>query len=460
MRPGSLRFRLLASAVISIGVALFASAFGLHALFGHHVERQLETQLETFIAELVGHIEPDQQGGFRLTQPLSDPRFGQPHSGLYWQIQEDERRELLRSRSLWDTVLALPPDELDLGIVHQHALPGPDGQALLVREQQVIMFPETAPRRLRVAVAIDRTDLLQARDAFSRDMLPYLMLLGTALLLATWWQIRTGLAPLQHIREGVFAVHVGKAQRLTGSCPEEVRPLIGEINKLLDSRDKAIADARAWTADLAHGLKTPLAALGADAQRLRDQGFAGMADDLDALAQSMRQRVDRELIRARLRTEQAGPPKSADLKKVLDGLVNTLRRTPDGQSVQWRIDVPDHQRVGLSPADATELLGNLLDNAVKWSRSQVSVHSTTAGHCHILIEDDGPGVAPEQLALLGQRGVRLDEQVAGNGLGLAIARDIVDAYGGELRLNPAPLGGLQVELALPAAQGKAGIPPG
>jgi signal transduction histidine kinase len=448
VKPGSLRFRLLASAVVSVAGALVLSAVGLQALFGHHVERQLEVQLETFIGELIGHIEPDPQGGFRLTQPLSDPRFGQPHSGLYWQIQEDAHRQLLRSRSLWDTVLPLPEDELALGVVHQHALPGPDAQSLLVREQQVVMFPESAPRRLRVAVALDRTDLLQARDAFSRDMLPYLLLLGGALLIATGWQIRTGLAPLQHIREGVFAVHSGKAQRLSGSCPEEVQPLIGEINKLLDSRDRAVEDARAWTADLAHGLKTPLAALGADAQRLREKGFAGMADDLDALAQSMRQRVDRELIRARLRTEQTGVPKRADLNKVVRGLVNTLQRTPEGEHIAWDISIPGNARVWISPADATELLGNLLDNAVKWAGSRVSI-STRSGS-GITIEDDGPGVVPEKLKALGQRGLRLDEQVAGNGLGLAIARDIVDAYQGELMFSRSKMGGLQVDVLLPS----------
>lgn len=449
MNPGSLRFRLLASAVVSIGVALAASAFGLQALFGHHVERQLEAQLETFIAELIGHIEPAEQGGIVLTEALSDPRFDQPHSGLYWQVQEDARHELLRSRSLWDTMLQLPKDELALGIVHQHALPGPDGQSLLVREQQVIMFPQTAPRRLRVAVAIDRSDLLDARQAFSRDMLPYLLLLGSALLIATWLQIRTGLAPLQHIRKGVYAVHSGTAQRLAGSCPEEVQPLISEINKLLDSRDKAIDDARAWTADLAHGLKTPLAALGADAQRLRRSGFDDLANDLESLAQSMRQRVDRELIRARLRSEQAGPPKLADLELVVTGLVKTLKRTPAGEHLEWRVSIPRGEKLPISPSDLTELLGNLLDNAAKWSRSVVCID---AGLGRVTIEDDGPGVAEEQLKALGQRGVRLDEQVAGSGLGLAIARDIVDAYGWELILGRSPLGGLQVDLRLPVGQ--------
>lgn len=448
MKTGSLRFRLLVSAFVSISVALVVSGIGLQALFGHHVERQLDAQLETFIGELIGRIEPTGDGGIRLIQGLSDPRFEQPHSGLYWQIQEDAHHERLRSRSLWDTVLPLPEDELALGVVHQHSLTGPGGQSLLVREQQVLAFPETAPRRLRIAVGIDRGDVLEAREAFSRDMFPYLLLLGGVLLVATWLQILTGLSPLQHIRRGVLSVHSGEARRLSTGFPEEVQPLIGEINKLLDSRDKAIEDARAWTADLAHGLKTPLAALGADAQRLRSRGFDDMADDLDALAQSMRQRVDRELIRARLRSGASGPPQSADLNKVIKGLVNTIKRTPSGERIEWQVSVPAVARVDMPPSDLTELLGNLLDNAAKWCSSRVSVDVQFGERCEITLQEDGPGVAPEQLQVLGQRGVRLDEQVEGTGLGLAIARDIVDTYQGELLLGPSDLGGLKVTLFL------------
>lgn len=449
MKTGSLRFRLLVSAFVSISAALAASGFGLQALFGHHVERQLDVQLESFLGELIGRIEPSEQGDIRLTQGLSDPRFEQPHSGLYWQIQEDTHHELLRSRSLWDTLLRLPEDQLELGVVHRHSLAGPGGQSLLVREQQVLAFPETSPRRLRVAVAIDRSDLLKAREAFSRDMFPYLFLLGIALLIATWLQILTGLSPLQHIRRGVLAVQSGEVKRLATDFPAEVQPLIGEINNLLDSRDKAIEDARAWTADLAHGLKTPLAALGADAQRLRSQGFEDMADDLDALAQSMRQRVDRELIRARLRSRVSGPPQSADPKQLVEGLINTIRRIPEAKGVDWQVAIPTDARVAIPPPDLTELLGNLLDNAAKWSRERVRVCAEFGDRCRIRIEDDGPGVPSEQLLALGQRGVRLDQQVSGTGLGLAIARDIIEAYQGELLLGRSDLGGLKVELFLP-----------
>lgn len=445
----SLRFRLLAAAVVSITVALFLSGEGLIALFSKHVERQLDVQLEAYISELIGRVEPDGQGGIKLSKELTDPRFAQPLSGLYWQIQDDDHLELIRSRSLWDDMLSLPKDHLTLGVVHRHELPGPDGQSLLVREQQIIAFPETDKRRLRIAVAIDRSDLLQARAEFSRDLLPYLGLLGIALMIATWLQVRTGLSPLHHIRQSLLAVNSGRTVRLQGRFPDEVQPLVDEINQLLSARDRTVEDARAWTADLAHGLKTPLSALSTDAQQLRARGEQEIAANLEELALRMRQRVDRELIRARLRSEVGVRPQQADLAKVVDALVRTLQRAPSGEKIDWRVDIPSQARVALSAADLTELLGNLLDNAAKWARSTVAIRAAKNERWQVVIEDDGHGVPGPQRQHLGRRGLRLDEQVAGTGLGLAIVRDIVSAYHGSIDFRKAQLGGLAVVVEIP-----------
>jgi len=452
MRLRSLRVRLLVAATISISAALVVAGFGLTALFEHHVERRLDLQLETYLSELIGRIEPNDSGGIELTRELGDPRFDQPLSGLYWQIQDDAQRALIRSRSLWDGMLVLPDDQLSLGVVHRHDLPGPGEQSLLVREQQVIVLPQTEARRLRIAVAVDRSDLIAARDEFSQDMLPYLLLLAVALLLATWLQVRMGLSPLDDIRRGVLSIRSGNTRRLGENYPDEVQPLVDEINELLDAGDRVVEDARAWTADLAHGLKTPLTALSADAQRLRAKGEAGMADDLEQLVQSMRRRVDRELIRARLRSEATSRVKNSDLPKILRGVVATLKRTPAGELLNWEIEATEPAQVRLPPDDLAELLGNLLDNAGKWASTRVRVGICWHDGWRLVIEDDGPGVAEEQRAKLGQRGMRLDEQTAGTGLGLAIARDITAAYDSHLVFGLSSLGGLAIQLDLPAVE--------
>lgn len=455
MRIHSLRFRLLAAAAVSVSLALIAAAFGLVLLFEHHVERRLDHELETDLRQLIARIELDADGRIHISSELSDPRFEEPISGWYWQIQDDKRLMLLRSRSLWDAKLDLPKDQLDLGVVHRHVLVGPVDQSLMVREQQVIMHPQAEARRLRVAVAMDRSELLTARQAFSADMLPYLALLALALMGATWVYVRMGLSPLDHVRQGVLAISSGDAQRLTDEFPDEVMPLVDEINELLMARDDAVERARAWTADLAHGLKTPLTALGADAQQLRNTGHTDMAENLDQLAQSMRRRVDRELIRARLRTAGVLVPRHTDMVAAAKGVIATLVRTPLGSRLSWHTELPESLEVGMARDDLTELLGNLMDNASKWARDQVWISVEQDDGVSIVIEDDGPGVPDSELTSLVKRGVRLDEQTAGSGLGLAIARDILDAYDGQLSFSRSKLGGLAVSVQL---KGEARLP--
>jgi signal transduction histidine kinase len=245
-------------------------------------------------------------------------------------------------------------------------------------------------------------------------------------------------------------VRAGVHPHLERVYPEEVMPLVDELNGLLDSQEQTVERARAWTADLAHGLKTPLTVLTAEAQRLRDEGSEEIADRLESLAESMRRRVDRELIRARLRSGVQSHPGPSDCGEIIHGIVRTLQRIPGGEHLQWQLEVPERVMVSISPEDLAELLGNLLENASKWATQKVKVSLLMGQQVQIRIEDDGPGVPSAQFDSLGQRGMRLDQQKQGTGLGLAIALDISQAYDGQIGFEPSSLGGLAVMVSLPS----------
>jgi signal transduction histidine kinase len=322
---------------------------------------------------------------------------------------------------------------------------------LLVRERGILLDGGDGSQRvLRLLSAIDRVELTAARAAFAADILPYLIVIALLLGVATWVQIRAGLAPLEAVRRGVNAIRSGAEGRLSGDFPDEVMPLVSEVNALLAAREQAVERARAWTADLAHGLKTPLSALGADAERLRARGDAVLAADLEQLAETMRRRVDRELVRARVSSGAQTHQARADVSEALRRVLNTLQRTPDGMRIEWTVDAPAAAVAALMPDDLLELIGNLLENASKWARQRVRIRVETGARIIIRIADDGPGVAAEQLPRLCERGVRLDQRKQGSGLGLAIARDVVDAYGGSLDFANSEEGGLAVLLRLPA----------
>lgn len=455
MRRHSLSVRFAVAAILSTTLALLVAGLALPILFERHVERrigaELKAQLDRIVAALV--VAPD--GQVQVEPRPSDPRFRTPLSGYYWQVDDGARAAqtgegLLRSRSLWDASLQLPNDPLVPGVVHAHWIAGPAGQQLMVRERSVRIEAADGSRMLRVMVALDRSELVQARRSFTAEMLPYLALIAAVLGLAAVVQVRIVLAPLEGIRRGVAAIRSGHAKRLQDSkLPDEVQPLATELNALLEARERSIERARAWTADLAHGLKTPLSALAVGAQDLREQGQPALADELEQLAQSMRRRVDRELVRARLRSGRITAQVSADAVVAAQGLLRALQRAPDVEHLQWELDVPPTAKVAMSTDDLMELLGNLLENAAKWARSRVWIRIEAGDWVRISVTDDGPGVPESQLDRLGERGLRLDESKAGSGLGLAIVRDVVSAYGASLTLRSSPGAGLSVEVSLP-----------
>jgi len=452
MRRHSLRLRLLFAAVVSIAVALIAAGFAWVQLFERHVERRLGVELDTHLQQLAAGIQFDSQNRPALKLVPADPRFGQPYSGLYWQV-EDENGIVMRSRSLWDAALALPADPLELGVLHEHEIDGPNAARLLVRERRLLYTAPGGKRTLRLAVALDRRELDRLTTDFASDLTPSLAILAAVLILAAWLQVSVGLRPLEAVRRSLNDVRSARGRRLEGDYPEEVMPLVGEVNELLEAQEQTIARARAHAADLAHGLKTPLTVLAADAQRLRDKGEGEIAAELEDLADIMRRHVDRELARVRIGVRKGTGQSGADVRAMAEPIVRTLQRTPRGGTLHWTVDIANAPKAAIDTEDMAELLGNLLDNACKWARGAVWLQVAADSFVRIVIEDDGPGVPSQNLAELGQRGLRLDRRVQGTGQGLAIVSEIVEAYGGELIIGRSERGGLRVEVRLPRLPG-------
>ena len=445
----SLRLRLAVAAALSIVMALVIAGFGLAAIFERHVIRRVEAELETHLRQLAAEIAIAPDGTLLVQRQPSDPRFESPLSGFYWQAELEGGQAALRSRSLWDHALELPARKAAPGIVESHVVPGP-GATTLMAATRTIAYPRDNDRSLvRLAVAIDRADIVQARRDFVDDVSVSLLLLSVVLIIASWMQIAIGLQPLEAMRQNVNRVRSGHDARLGVEEPTEVMPLVAEVNSLLDAQDKAIEQARQRAADLAHGLKTPLQVLTMDAERLRAKGEGEMASEIEELAAGMRRHVGRELSRARLHPSGKAVPHRTGLADAVERLVRVLARGPRGPHLRFEVDIADDAMVAMSPSDLIELVGNILDNAVKWAESLVQVRARLGTEVQLSIEDDGQGVSPDLLDKLGRRGVRLDQSVEGTGLGLAIACDIVDAYGARITFGNRTPKGFSVTIAFP-----------
>ncbi|HEM46665.1 MAG TPA: HAMP domain-containing histidine kinase [Alphaproteobacteria bacterium] len=224
------------------------------------------------------------------------------------------------------------------------------------------------------------------------------------------------------------------------------------MNDLLDAQDEAIERARNRAADLAHGLRTPLTVLVSDAGKLRSRGEREIADELEDLARSMQRHVDHELARVRVAGEGLYGRVGADLAEAVRGVLATLRRTPRGEALEWELEVPDECPVAIDAHDLSEVVGNILENAAKWGRQTVRVEvARRDGAVTMQVADDGPGVPEARIDTLGMRGVRLDEQTPGTGMGLAIVREILAAYGAGVSFRNRAAGGLEVAVTMRAA---------
>jgi signal transduction histidine kinase len=448
MRMGSLRLRLVAGGIVAILVALTVAGAALILLFERHVTRTLADDLDVYLNQLVAGIDIDTNGDLVVAPPPADPRFANPLSGLYWQATDD-RRHSLRSRSLWDTTLKPPVDEPSSGEIHHHEVPGPANSHVLIAERRVWLTASDRRVPVRVVVAVDLARVSNAATAFGRDLAMALALLGLVLAIATSVQVGLGLRPLDALRRGVAEIRSGQSRHLPAAVPAEVKPLVEEVNALLDSQEKEIERSRSRAADLAHGLKTPLAALAADAARLRERGEGAIAQDIEAVGDAMSRHVDRELTRARVRGRlRRAPASSTEAAPLVRSLITTLARTVDGARVTFEADIADDIRVPLDRTDLAEVLGNLLENAARHARGCVRV-STEPGFIgpSIIVEDDGKGISPPRLPRVLERGTRLDEHGKGAGLGLAIVQDVLEAYGWQLDLTASSLGGLKATIS-------------
>lgn len=263
--------------------------------------------------------------------------------------------------------------------------------------------------------------------------------------------VRRGLAPFDLLRQRLAAVREGRAPRIEGDYPEEVEPLVRDLNDLLAHRDRVVERALARAGDLAHGLKTPLAVLQREADRATALGETELAGAIASEVERMRRQVGYHLAQARAAASGTTTGVHCVVAESTSGLARTLRRLrPDGPAIEVAGD--ESAAVRVRREDLDEMLGNLLDNACAWGRTRVRLRVTSnAGSVVVEVEDDGPGVAEAQWQRVLQRGVRADEAGTGSGLGLAIVRELAELHGGDIQLGRSPLGGLQVTLRLPAA---------
>jgi signal transduction histidine kinase len=457
-RHASLSRRLLLAAMAFIAAAIIVAAVAIGFVLHRFVQGQIDQRLDTQVVFLSSMLRTSSDGTLSLTGSADGPPFERRKRGWYWQIKGPNNT--LRSQSLEDAELdgpevarvadgpPPPPPRGDRQPRDGRPKPadgrGPDGDRLHYRIKQVTLSGTPAT----IVVSAPRAAVWgPLREAMTTLALS-LGILGLALVLAIMLQVRLGLRPLERLRQSIADVRTGRSERVPSRQPIEIQPLVTELNGLLDQNAANLERARRHVANLAHGLKTPLATL-AIALSAREPRSA---DDLHPLVGLMERRIRHHLGRARaavlsgpVRTRTVIAPRIGDLGDV-------LAKVHADRKVALTIDIAGELAVACEQQDFDEMAGNLMENAFKWTRSRIVIHAEQdARTLQLIVEDDGPGLQPAEIAQVLCPGERLDESAPGFGFGLSITRELAELYGGELDLDTSPLGGLRVSLRLPAA---------
>ncbi|TBW07624.1 HAMP domain-containing protein [Azotobacter chroococcum subsp. isscasi] len=406
----------------------------LDAGLRRYLEDDLREQAEALLTSLARG-----RNGIQLDEPRLPGVYQRPYSGHYFRI--DLPGESWRSRSLWDHALTdSSTTGLQAGLVD-----GPGDQRLLLYRADYRRFGQS----ISISVASDYTPILQAYRRV--QWVGCLLGLGVLVLVVLLQRltVRRALRPLEEVRRQVEQLQQGQRQALDPGVPVELEPLVAQINHLLRQTESTLQRSRHAVGNLGHALKTPLAVLTSLAARAELAACPELQASLQEQLAQIEQRLARELGRARLAGE-ALPASHFDCAAELPGLFATLAMVHNrGLALDWQS--PPGLRLPWDREDVLELLGNLLDNACKWARARVTLEIAKVPEgWSIRVDDDGPGMAAEFRGEALNRGIRLDEQVAGHGLGLAIVRDILDAWHGRLALQDSPLGGLRVAIELPS----------
>jgi signal transduction histidine kinase len=441
--PRSLSGRLLSVALALILVALLAAGVAMYFALHRFVQGQVDGRLDGQILSIRDALRVTPDGSLSLDPVANGPPFDRQHAGWYWKVMAPGVD--LRSPSLGsdDFSLVGPLPEYRPKPVTADGT-GPGDEPLRVRAQRFrfedrsVFISSSAPRH-----ALEGP----LREAMTPVALT-LVVLALALMGGVLLQVRLGLRPLSQLTEDLQRVRTGRAERISGAQPSEVAPLVAELNTLLDQNALNLERARRHVANLAHGLKTPLATL---AVIMDERGW--YADGrLRPLVMTMDRRIRHHLSRARL-AALGGPERARTLlaPRVADH-IGAFGKLFADKGLIYEIDIATDIAIACEAQDLDELLGNLLDNASKWARRRVVVGADRVGPMvEITIEDDGPGLSDQQAVDVMRAGHRLDESAPGYGFGLPITRELAELYGGAFALGRSELGGLRAGVTLPAA---------
>jgi signal transduction histidine kinase len=450
--PRSLAVRIIALSTVWAIVTLVATSTIISTLYRQASERGFNSLLSAHLFNLISSVEVTGTGALTGSVDLGDLRFSQPESGWYWAVEPvsggltGQLRSFSMTRAIASPSAVVAPFNAEFQ--RSYEAKGLAGEELQVIESEFEL--DTQNRVARFRVMGNRTELEDEVGAFQRRLFTYLSIFGVGMVAINAIAIMLGLRPLARVSEALSKVREGTAKRLDGAFPAEIEPLANETNALIENNKRIVERSRTQVGNLAHSLKTPLAVLLNEARAIGgDKGRL-----IEAQSSAMQKQLEHYLHRARIAAQRDSIVYRTPVSPSLRRMVRVMEKLNPGTRVSLDLLSGEILFAG-EREDFEEIVGNLLENAMKWARSAVLVSArlidardSRGGIFELAIEDDGPGIPGEKAREAMKRGKRLDETKPGTGLGLAIVSELVHEYDGKLGLERSTLGGLKASVQL------------
>ncbi|MEJ8311005.1 ATP-binding protein [Agrobacterium larrymoorei] len=459
MRNNSLTARVLLLASAWSVLALVVIAVVISTLYRQGVERSFTDLLRAQLYNVINSVTISNENTLAGSPQLGDLRFSQPDTGWYWVVEPlgNFQTAPLVSSSLGVSKLAVP-SILDVPFDNRYeryyTLTDQAGNRIQVAETEVVLDGEGRAARFRVTGNLNVVED-DVRD-FSNSLYLALAVFGVGSLVVNGLAILYSLRPLDRARVALGKIRGGEAERLEGEFPREIQPLAHEVNALIESNRRIVERARMQVGNLAHSLKTPIAVLLNEARTLDSQH----GDLVRAQADAMQAQVQSYLSRARIAAQRGSILARAEAEPALERLIRVMRRLNPDKAFELDLHQPG-TLLAMEQQDLEEVVGNLLENAARFANKRIVVRMTNGSHpssdpditrrawIELTVEDDGPGLEPDQITEALKRGRRLDESRPGTGLGLSIVSEVVSEYHGKFTLSRSEIGGLKATLLLP-----------
>jgi len=444
LKHNTLSFRITVFSGAWILITLVITGTLLIYFYYDHASQHYDEHVSMHLEELIEAGKFDDDGTFRLNFTPSDPRYHDLYSGWYWEVKQSGKM-LKRSESLGDYSLGIGDVQPRRDLVVYETI-GPKQDKLRTHVIEVELDPGREPVVLLASAPM--TGVKDDVVNYSNHIIGSFVLLGIGLLFAVVLQVRVALQPLKAISTGISDVREGKASKMPPAQLEDVKPLVDELNNLLDHNTVLLKRARNQLGDLAHSVKNPLTVIKNEARNMEPEQRELIIQQTSDISRN----VDHYLARARTFGTEKVLGSRASIKAVVEDLVYAMQRIYQDNDLVYDFSRLDDCWFRGESQDLEEMVGNLMDNACKWAKGRVCICASCENeHLVLTVEDDGPGIPEGRIEEVMRRGHKLDESKPGHGQGLGIVKDIAALYGGSLNLGGSELGGLCAELVLPAA---------